>query len=335
MFRSIITYRDTTSGTHWDNDGGANILGQAAQSSWDNYLNASKVQFNSSTSYILHNRVFQSNKAMAPFRNKGWAHFDRMSEILPNASARGSYAFSPMNSTAPGQLGDGEAVTTSSYEPADDLDKDHDGDGTTLISTVASKLRKIYSTGTTVDNASDDATTFNSIFPPPPSADTTSTNPISDPSSNLSSNPTSDLVRSAKGSRKTQSTPAQSRSGMLPRAAGPTRRTKAASRHSQASNNASEASSSILVHNMQGSINMLTATVRDSVAIDPITKIRQEAVRLLQREEGLSDKEQITLFKLFSERHALAQTYLAIETAHLRLQYLHEILKDHVDSGGD
>jgi hypothetical protein len=272
---------------------------------------------------------------MAPFRNKGWAHFDKISEIIPNANARGSYAFSPMNATAPtSQLVDDEAVaqavaetaTTSGYN---ELDFDKDGDGMTLISTAASKLHKIPPT-TVGDN--DDTITFNSGFPPPPSTDAISnsiSNPTSPGSNPTTSNSTSGFVSLEVGSRKTRSTPAESRSGLLPRAAGPSRRTKTSRRSSNNPLNAKgEPSSSILVHNMQGSINMLTATVRDSVAIDPITKVRQDAVRLVQKEEGLSSGEQITLFQLFADKHSLAQTYLAIEAADLRLEWLKEILKD-------
>ena len=43
--RAIITYKDTTSGMHWDNMKGASISGDAATSAWNNYLAVSKVQF--------------------------------------------------------------------------------------------------------------------------------------------------------------------------------------------------------------------------------------------------------------------------------------------------
>ena len=282
---------------------------------------------------------------MAAFRNQGWEYYDMMSEIMPNASARGIHSFSPMNTVPPGQLRDDEAAaettTTSGHIHIADVDKD--GDCSTLISTAASKLQKIPST--TVDN--DDSITFNSGFPTFSASDATS-NPMSIPTSdlgsNLSSNPTSDLGRSAKGSRKTRSTPAESQSGKLLHDSGPSRRAAGPSRQSRESrrtkaatsrrssknatlNNTGEASSSIIVHNMQGAINMLTATVRDSVSIDPITKVRQDAVRLLQKEEGLSSEEQIALFQMFSDKHALAQTYLVIEAAQLRLGWLRELLK--------
>ncbi|KAF8811320.1 hypothetical protein BYT27DRAFT_7090095, partial [Phlegmacium glaucopus] len=72
-FRMIITYKDTTSGTHWDGQKGANIEGDAAVSAWNNYINASKL--------------------ISPFRNKGWPYFENFQDIIPNASARGANAF--------------------------------------------------------------------------------------------------------------------------------------------------------------------------------------------------------------------------------------------------
>lgn len=273
---------------------------------------------------------------MAPFRNKGWKYFKKINEIIPNANARGSYAFSPMNASAttgtdPEQLGDeledpAQALTETTGTTANmsnhHFDRDASGDGTTLISKAASKLLKIPST---FDNLNDNTGISEPI----------SSNPTSGPTL-PSSISTTGFVRSPKGSssRKTRSTPIDSKSVLRPQAsAGPSRRQRAApavsSRRSSNNNTQDEAaSSSILVHNMQGSINMLTATVRDSVAVDPITKVRQEAVRLLQKEEGLSTRQQIILFQKFTDKHALAQTYLAIESVELRMGWLQELLKD-------
>ena len=39
----IVTYKETTSGTHWDNVNGAGIEGAAVLSAWNNYINVSKV----------------------------------------------------------------------------------------------------------------------------------------------------------------------------------------------------------------------------------------------------------------------------------------------------
>ena len=144
-----------------------------------------------------------------------------------------------------------------------------------LISTVASKLHKIPST--TVN--SDDTTTFNSGFPPPLSADAIS-NPISNPISDPSSNSTSGVVHLAKaqGSHKTWSSLAESQSGLLPHAVGPSCHTKATTSRCSSNNTSAETSSLIIIHNMQGSINMLTATVQDSVVVDTITKVHQDTV---------------------------------------------------------
>ena len=43
IFCAIISYKETTSGTHWDNVNGAKIDGEAALSAWNNYINASTV----------------------------------------------------------------------------------------------------------------------------------------------------------------------------------------------------------------------------------------------------------------------------------------------------
>ena len=70
---------------------------------------------------------------------------------------------------------------------------------------------------------------------------------------------------------------------------------------------------------VQGSINMLTLTVRDSMETNPVTKVRQEAVQLLQtRDDGLSREQKVLLFHKFTNQHALTQTYLAIEEDGLR-----------------
>jgi hypothetical protein len=41
----IISFRDNTSGMHWDNQHGENIDSEVASSTFDNYINLSKVHF--------------------------------------------------------------------------------------------------------------------------------------------------------------------------------------------------------------------------------------------------------------------------------------------------
>jgi hypothetical protein len=72
-------------------------------------------------------------------------------------------------------------------------------------------------------------------------------------------------------------------------------------------------SSEIMVHNMQGSINFLTSTVQTTMESDPVMKVHQEVVTLTQmRNDGLSPKQKVALFHLFTDKHAVAQTYIAI-----------------------
>ena len=84
IFQAIITYRDTTSGTHWDNTVGANISGPQAEAAWNNYINTLSVStihyLTSSLSYYM----IQSTKLMTPFSSKGWEHFEKMQEIMLN-----------------------------------------------------------------------------------------------------------------------------------------------------------------------------------------------------------------------------------------------------------
>ena len=45
IFRAIVSFKENTSGMHWDDTDGANISGDAASSTFDNYVNLSKVCF--------------------------------------------------------------------------------------------------------------------------------------------------------------------------------------------------------------------------------------------------------------------------------------------------
>jgi hypothetical protein len=41
---------------------------------------------------------------MAPFRKKGWTYFEKFQDLIPDASARGSHAFSAMHAAPPNAL---------------------------------------------------------------------------------------------------------------------------------------------------------------------------------------------------------------------------------------
>jgi len=91
----------------------------------------------------------------------------------------------------------------------------------------------------------------------------------------------------------------------------------------------SKLSSELLVHEVQGTINQLTATVRDSIDADPVTKVRQDAVRrAMQPSEGLTDKQKKIVVNRFLSSHASAQVYLALDDDVFRRSWLQDICND-------
>jgi hypothetical protein len=262
--------------------------------------------------------LMQANKSMSRFRNKGWKYFAILDEIMPGSAARGAHAFLPMNTTASGEpeeVDDEEGVTEaagsldhSSSANTAAMEVDRDGDGSTLISPSMSKRKFV---------TEDDTITLNSGQAPPSSIH-----------GSVSSLPSSTLSLEPSRKKGSKAVSLSSRSQLKV----PTRRSKAASSGISSSSRAGSSrgvtniSSDLLVHDMQGSINMLTSTVRDSMESDPVMKVRQSAVRLLQtRDDGLSSQQKILLFHKFSNQHALTQTYLAIDDDELRRAWLLEL----------
>lgn len=71
-----MTYKETTSGTHWGNDIGAGISGEAALLAWNNYINASKVSLECQLYHNLATQVFYAVKqSHDPLSYKGLALF--------------------------------------------------------------------------------------------------------------------------------------------------------------------------------------------------------------------------------------------------------------------
>ena len=89
---------------HWDNTRGANIQGEVATSTFDNYVNVSKVCFTFILINLPYHCIIQGNKLIAPFRTKGWTYFEKFQDLIPNASARGSHTFSAMRMAPPNAL---------------------------------------------------------------------------------------------------------------------------------------------------------------------------------------------------------------------------------------
>jgi hypothetical protein len=262
---------------------------------------------------------------MTQFRNKGWVYFNQFEEIMPNSKARGSHAFSPMNAAPPGQSleedeasGDVPGVETTGYVDGmqeDSMDVDREADGSTLVSASSSK-RKL----TTFTSDEDGTVSFTSGDLVPPSLTmSTSSIPSTAPSTEPSRKKTSaSIATSSKSKSKAPSSrPSKAASSSLPSSGRRGRGGRAAT--------ANVISPELLVHEMQGSINQLTATIYDSIDADPVAKLRQEAVRrAMQTSEGLTDEQKKIIVNKFMSSHALAQVYLALDDDEFRRDWLRE-----------
>jgi hypothetical protein len=327
IFRAIITYRDTTSGTHWDNTVGANISGPQAEAAWNNYINPSSVStihyLTSSLSYYM----MQSTKLMTPFSGKGWAHFEKMQEIMPDAMARGGRAFSVVTSAPPDleAVGDedaeggsgGASVGHTEGSREDLMDVDKEANGSTLVSQSVTK-RKL-----TMFTSEDDSVSSMSGQVPPTStiasmSPTSSSMPPDEPSRKKVAGVPSSIASSSKSHPKAPSSH---------RSKGPS------SIHSSGRAGGSRTTTKLspeqlVIHEVQGSINSLTATVHDSMVTDPFTKVQQDTLHMLQtRDDGLTDEQEVQMYHKFASNHALAQVYLALDKPALRRQWLKEVLE--------
>ena len=82
----------------------------------------------------------------------------------------------------------------------------------------------------------------------------------------------------------------------------------------------------LVVHKVRGSINSLTTTVCDSMVTDPVTKVQQDALHMLQtQDDGLTDEQEVQMYHKFASSHAFAQVYLALDKPVLRKQWLKEV----------
>jgi hypothetical protein len=200
----------------------------------------------------------------------------------------------------------------------DTMEVDQDAEESTLISPASSSKRKLTSD-------EDDTLTFQSGYPPlTPTATSTSSVRFSDqssePSRKKSARSTSSVATSAKSQLKVA----------------PSRQSRATRSAQSSSESRAPLSSHMLVHEMHGSINMLTTTLRDTAMIDPVTKVRQDAVNhILNRDDGLTDDQKLQLINMFTATHALNQTYLVFSDRALRRRWLLGLLGSSTNTAGE
>ena len=230
---------------------------------------------------------------------------------MPHTSARGSHAFSPMNSVPPSQLPDADEDIEEGHTGADSgsrirdteedaMDIDKEGDSSTFASLSTFKRKH------TTFASDEDTLSVTSQKPPSSVAASTSSASPSNPAVKRSIKSSSSIATSSKRKLKSQSAPS------LP--------------SSRSSKTKTKLSPELLVHEMQGSINQLTAAVRDSMDTDPVTKVRQEAVQRMELvDEGLTPEQKVFMLHQFTNNHASAQVYLVIEDEGLRKAWLQSV----------
>jgi hypothetical protein len=268
----------------------------------------------------------QSGKVMAPFCNKGWKYFDQFQEIMPGSTARGSHAFSAVTTAPPSQEfgddndegGSGRAsISCTKGSREEPMDVDKEVDSSTFISASAGKrkLATITSEEDTVASSSDQ--------PQPPSS---ATSILSRQSSMLSDEPSR---KKAAGVASSIASSSQLRSKASSSCCSKGASSIHSSGRASGSKTVAKLSSELVVHKVQGSINSLTATVRNSMSIDPVTKVRQDALRMLQtRDDGLTEDQEVMMYHKIAANHALAQVYLALDKPVLRRKWLQVVLEN-------
>ena len=86
----------------------------------------------------------------------------------------------------------------------------------------------------------------------------------------------------------------------------------------------------LLAHEIQGSLNSLASAVRESGSIDPVAKLRQDAIHhVSDGDNGLTAAEKIALIDLFRKDYPAIQSYIALlQHDNLRLLWLEKQLQE-------
>ncbi|KZP10257.1 hypothetical protein FIBSPDRAFT_963255 [Athelia psychrophila] len=105
---AINNYKNT-SGFHWDNNQGANIVRDAVKVVWDAY--------------------FEKKPAMQNFCNAGWVYYEKMLEINSSSVAKAALVYSPINTTLTLTHPD----ITSTSDSGDVVSTSNPGDFSTLV----------------------------------------------------------------------------------------------------------------------------------------------------------------------------------------------------------
>jgi hypothetical protein len=239
---------------------------------------------------------------MKPFRNNGWAYYDRIQSILPNAGARGRHAFSATQSERPplddeGSEEGGKEEVSGAVASGGKGIEGMDVDGETIGERSASgSKRKLSALGVGADD--------------------------------------SDTIASTGGqplSIKTSSEPARKKISSKPSSSSAVASSLVSEKRSRRSTAAAKITPAVAISGMQGSINRLTDVFEKSLTTpqDTSSNERSQAIRLLQnRDEGLTQDEMVQMILLFTNKPTAPGTYLALERDDIRKAWMEKILSD-------
>ena len=197
------------------------------------------------------------------------------------STARGSHAFSPATSAPPSvKFGDGDdeggsGEASISYTEAtrgDLMDIDKEVDNSTLVSASVTKRKLATITSEEDTVASSSASGQPQMLSTASSVLTMESSVLLDEPSRKKPAGVASSVGSSSKSRPKVPSSCRSKGPASIHSSG----------HTGGSRTATKLSSELIVHEVQGSINSLTSTVRDSMSTDPVTKVRQDALHLLQ-----------------------------------------------------
>ena len=264
---------------------------------------------------------------MRPFRNHGWAHYEKVQAIIPGSRARGTHAYratiapQPTITNEPDQGGAGPALTTlpcagggRNITDTSGMDNAAIEGGDTSGSTIT------VSTGNAATTSMDlDLTSMSH----PPSIN-------SSKRSHSAMSVESELLPGASDS--TPATPLDPVSNKMQKGSGS--RASRGSKHSgpkvtSTARLANKITPATAVMGMQGSINRLTDIFEKSMVPgeDPSIMRREKAMQFLQEvDDGLSVSDKVAMISIFMKQAVAVDTYLSLTDAELRQAWIREMV---------
>jgi hypothetical protein len=232
----------------------------------------------------------------------GWEYYDRVQEIMPNATARGLHAFSPATADVPALPKDDEMEADADNRE----DKGHDDHLKMDVDKVDSSLAELSSkAGMKRKLASIEGSSLQS-----------SGSPLN------STKPSTPSLPSSRPSKKTtaQASSSSAVTSSLSAAAATISSTKRLQKITPA----------VAITGMQGTLNRLTDVFAESLIPKAVptqqtvnTETRSKALHLLQtRDDGLSQQQKVEIVTIFMKNPDAMATYLDLEDETIRTGWM-------------